>query len=161
MKLFNMNAWGHVLIAVFFGALLALAAGFTLLTTQLLFEYGFVGVSQLHYGWDILWQLNNAVHGEYSGTHLVAILISWILLACYMMASSLKKWVKSGIAHEGIAVFCHAMLVLDGIANWASLSGVPWYWQIIFTLSIYITLAHFGKIIMSHATLAVMELFDI
>jgi hypothetical protein len=161
VKLLNVSAWGHVVIVLFFTGLLVIAAGFTLTTTQLLFEYGFVGVRQLHYGWDTLLQLNSAVRGEYTGMHLVAVILSWMLLACYLIANSVKKWVKSGIAHEGLEMFCHAMIILDGIANWVTLSAVPWYWQIMFTIAIYTALSHFGKLIMGHATLAIMEFFDL
>ena len=161
MKLLNINAWGHVLTALFFTGLLVVAAGFTLTTTQLLFENGFSGLQGLHYGWNTLLQLNSAVKGEYSGKHLVAVIISWMLLACYLIANSVKKWVKSGIAHEGLEIFCHAMIVLDCIANWAVLSSVEWYWQLMFTIAIYTALSHFGKIIMGHVTLAIGGFFDL
>lgn len=159
MKLLNMAAWGYVLGVLFFGAIFALAAGFTLMTTQLLFERGFVSVNDLHYSWGILWQLDNAVQGEYTGLHLIAVIASWVLLACYTIANSVKKWIKAGIAHEGLEIFCHAMVILDGIANWNSLTSAPWYWQIIFVLSIYTVLGHFGKIVIGLATLSVMEFF--
>jgi hypothetical protein len=159
MKLMNVAAWGYALGCLFFAALFAMAAGFTLMTTQLLFEHGFVSMGQLHYGWDILWQLINAGHGDYSGLHLVAIVTSWILLACYTIANSIKRWVKSGIAHEGLEFACHAMMIIDGVANWNSLVNAPWYWQLLFTIAIYMALAHFGKIIVGLATLTFMEFF--
>jgi hypothetical protein len=159
VKLMNPSAWGYALGCLFFAALFALAAGFTLMTTQLLVEHGFVGMNQLTYGWSILWQLSDAGHGDYSGIHLVAIVISWILLACYMIANSVKKWVKAGIAHDGLEFVCHVLMIIDGIANWNSLVNAPWYWQLLFTLIIYMALAHFGKIIIGLASVAIMEFF--
>jgi len=159
MKLLNMTAWGYLLGCLFFLGLFVLAAGFTLTTSQLLFIYGFIGVSQLHYGWGVLWQMYNAVNGQYSGTFLIAVIISWVLLGCYTIANSIKKWVKQGIAHEGLEFFCHGLLLLDGLANWVSLSGVPWYWQAIFTLVIFIALGHFGKISIGLAHMAILEFF--
>src|SRR2546423_5344228 len=157
MKLLKFNASGHPAVALFLGTLLTLSAGFTLLTTQMLFIYGFVPISRLHYGWGVVGQLYGAVNGEYAGINMVAVVFSFILLACYMMANAIRKWVKAGIAHEGLEFFCHLMIVLDGIANWTSLTGVAWYWQALFTLSIYVVLAYFGKIVAGQLTLAVME----
>jgi len=154
-----MAAWGYVLGVLFFGTILAVAAAFTLMTTQLLFLHGFVNMAQLRFSWDTLWQLYNSVHGEYSGWQLVAIVISWILLACYIIVNSIKTWIKIGIAHERLEIFCDAMIILDGIANWNSLTGAPWYWQLIFVLAIYTVLANFGKIIIGMANLAIMEFF--
>jgi|SRR5580765_712194 len=159
MKLLNMVAWGYLGLALFFGALFALAAGFTLATTQLLFEHGFTTIGQVQYSWEILWQLYNATHGMYSGSRLTAIILSWILLACYTMANSVKKWIKGGIAHEGLEVLCHAMIMLDGIANWIGMSGEPWYYQALFTFAIYIGLAYLGRVAFACFSLAVMEFF--
>jgi len=161
MKLLNFDAWGHVLICLFFAGLFILAAGFTLTTTQLLFEHSFASVSELHYSWDILLQMDQAVHGAYSGKQLVAIILSWFLLGCYCIANTAKKWVKVGIAHEGLHLFCHAMMIFDGIANWVFLAGYPWYYQILFTLGIYTILSHFGKVIISHAELAMHGFFEV
>lgn len=157
MKLLNFAAWGHVIVALFLGTIFLCAAVFTLTTTQLLFEYGPIGVSQLHYGFDTLFQLNEVAHGELSGRHLVAVILAWILLACYTMANSAQRWHKAGIAHDGLQTFCHAMIILDGIANFAFLSGEAWYWQFIFPLAIYIVLAYFGKPAIGHFQLAVLE----
>jgi hypothetical protein len=121
MKLFNFSAWGHVLAAFVLGSIFLSAAAFTLTTTQMLFEYGVIGVSQLHYTWDSLFQLSSIMNGDLSGKHLLAVIISWILLACYIMANSVKAWIKSGIAHETLHFFCHAMIILDGHLQLAAL----------------------------------------
>lgn len=157
MKLLNIQAWVHAGIALFFLVLLIAAAGFTLTTTQLLFIYGFVGVSQIHYSWEIIWQLNNVAHGEYSGLQLIGIIVSWILLAMYMIANSIRKWVKGGIAHAGLEIFCDGMIALDGIANWALLASAPWYWQIMVVVGVYVALSHFGQIFASHLQMAIVE----
>jgi hypothetical protein len=156
MKLLNVSAWVEFGIFLFFLILLIAAAGFTLTTTQLLFMYGPVQASQIHYSWQIIWQLNNVANGQYSGLQLIAIIFSWILLAMYLMANSIQKWVKTGIAHGGIEIFCHGMIALDGVANWTLLATQPWYWQMIVVLGVYVALAHFGKIAIGHLQLAIV-----
>jgi hypothetical protein len=160
VKILNFEAWGHVLIVLFFAGIFILAAGFTLTTTQLLFMYGVVSPGALHYSWEVLLQLDQAIHGGYSGTQLIAVMLSWLLLGCYCIANTVKKWIKAGIAHDGLHLFCHAMMILDGIANWVFLAGYPWYYQVLFTLGIYTILSHFGKVIMSHAELAIHGFFE-
>lgn len=159
MKLLNVSAWGLLGAALFLGAIFTMAAGFTLMTTQLLFIYGFASVNQLHYGWGVLAQIYSAVNGGYSGDNLLAVMLSWILLACYTIANSVKRWVKNGIAHEGIEFFCHFMILLDGIANWSALASKPWYWQVLFPVGIYVVLAYFGKIIVGLLHSAILEFF--
>lgn len=156
MRLLNVQAWTDLAKCLFFLVLLIAAAGFTLTTTQLLFMYGPVQASQIHYSWKIIWQLNNVANGQYSGMQLIAIIFSWILLAMYMMANSTKKWAKSGIAHESLEVFCDMMIALDGIANWTLLSTYAWYYQLIVVIGVYIALAHFGKIVVGHLQLAIV-----
>lgn len=156
MKLLNIQAWADLGICLFFFVLLVAAAGFTLTTTQLLFMYGPVQASQIHYNWEIIWQLNNVANGQYSGTQLIAIIFSWILLAMYLIANSVQKWAKTGIAHQGLEVFCHIMITLDGLANWTLLASYAWYYQIIVVIGVYIALAHFGKIVAGHLQSAIV-----
>lgn len=129
---------------VFFGAVFLIAAGFTLETTQALFMHQ--NANNLAIQWDIFMQIPDALQGKYTGSFLDAILWSWVLLSCYIIASSLKRWVNNGIAEEGLEIFCHIMIGLDGFANYEFLSGHEWYYQIGFTIMVCLVLMHFGRV---------------
>lgn len=159
MKLFNFWAWIGFAGGLFFGAIFVLAGGFTLTTTQLLFMDGIDkwAHSSVSFTYDVAWQLVYALQGAYSGEKLEAVIWSWCLLSCYVAASSMKKWIKHGIAHEGVEMFCHVMIALDGFANWVYLSGKPWYYQLLFSIGIAMALMHFGKISIGCFKYAVAE----
>jgi hypothetical protein len=139
--------WVEIGKCLFFGSIFVIAAGFTLETTQALFMHQ--NPNNIGINWSVFLQIPDALQGKYTGSMLDAILWSWVLLACYVIAKSIKHWVKTGVAEEGLELFCHLLIGLDGFANYSFMSGHEWWYQIGFTVMICVVLMYFGQLAIS------------
>lgn len=138
------NPWADIGKGLFFGAVFLIAAGFTLETTQALFMHQ--NANDIGLNWAVFTQIPDALQGKYTGAFLDAVLWSWVLLSCYIIAKSIKRWVSNGLAEEGLELFCHLLIGLDGFANYQFMAGHEWYYQIGFTVMICVVLMHFGQL---------------
>lgn len=134
--------------AVFFGAIWCIAASYTLQTTQALFLHESTG--NITVRMDTFLQLYNTLAGKFSGSMLLAVILSWVLLSAYALASAAKHYIKHSVVEESLSIFCHVLIAVDGFANWQYTSGHEWYYQVAITLIIVLVLMNFGRISLHH-----------